>query len=94
MREVRTKDDTLLTVKLMIFFELVDIVKMLDNTHDPIADFINAAASDVIAFCALLTYEEFLEKTNVLNDLVLNPPLHNIYSDITKAFSSRAPSNN
>ena len=36
MREVRTKDDTLLRVKLMIFFELNDIDKMLDNTHDPI----------------------------------------------------------
>ena len=34
--EVRTKDDTLLTVKLMIFFELKDVEKMLDNTHDPV----------------------------------------------------------
>lgn len=69
MREVRTKDDTLLRVKLMIFFELNDIDKMLDNTHDPVGDFVNAAASDVVAFCAQLTYEDFLSKTTLLNDL-------------------------
>ena len=69
VREVRTKDDTLLRVKLMIFFELDDIEQMLDNTHDPIGDFVNAAASDVVAFCAKLTYEDFLSKTTLLNDL-------------------------
>lgn len=54
----------------MIFFELNDIDKMLDNTHDPIGDFINAAASDVVAFCARLTYEDFLSQTTSLNDLI------------------------
>ena len=29
VREVRTTDDTLLTVKLMIFFELKDIIEMV-----------------------------------------------------------------
>ncbi len=69
VREVRTKDDTLLRVKLMIFFELKNVEQMLDNTHDPIGDFINAAASDVVAFCARLTYEDFLLRTTQLNDL-------------------------
>ena len=66
---VRTKDDTMLKVKLMIFFEINDVEKMLDSTHDPIADFINAAASDTVAFCAVLTYEEFLERTSEMNDI-------------------------
>ena len=35
----------------------------------PIGDFVNAAASDVVAFCARLTYEDFLSKTTLLNDL-------------------------
>ena len=48
---------------------------MLDNTHDPIADFINNAASDVVAFCATLTYEEFLEKTSDLNKIEAFPQL-------------------
>ena len=42
---------------------------MLDNTHDPIGDFINNAASDVVAFCATLTYEVFLEKAGELNKI-------------------------
>merc|ERR1712000_756541 len=40
INDVRSKDDALITVKLMIFFELKDIERMLDRTHDPIADFI------------------------------------------------------
>eukprot|EP00092_Neocalanus_flemingeri_P034751 GFUD01037819.1.p1 GENE.GFUD01037819.1~~GFUD01037819.1.p1 ORF type:complete len:472 (+),score=167.86 GFUD01037819.1:62-1477(+) len=67
--EVRTKDDTQITVKLMVFFELIDIVKMLDNTHDPIADFINAVCSDTIQYCSSLSYEEFVEKTSQMNEL-------------------------
>jgi len=67
--EVRTKDDTQITVKLMVFFELVDIEKMLDRTHDPIADFINAVCSDTIQYCSSLTYEEFVENTSQMNEL-------------------------
>jgi hypothetical protein len=37
-----------LTIRLMIFFELVDIERMLASTHDPIGDFVNAATSDVV----------------------------------------------
>merc|ERR1719473_2284806 len=67
--EVRTNDDTLITIKLMLFFELNDIEKMLDATADPIGDFINAASSDVIAFCSAISYETFLNETHKLNDL-------------------------
>jgi len=67
--EVRTNDDTLITVKLMLFFELKNIEKMLDATNDPIGDFINAASADVIAFCSRLNYETFLNETHKLNEL-------------------------
>jgi len=67
--EVRTNDDTLITIKLMLFFDLIDIEKMLDATPDPIGDFINAASSDVIAFCSAVSYETFLNETHKLNDL-------------------------
>lgn len=53
----------------MLFFELKDIEKMLDATNDPIGDFINAASADVIAFCATLNYETFLNETHKLNEL-------------------------
>jgi len=67
--EVRTRDDTMITVKVMIFFQLVNIDKMLDNTADPIADFINACCSDVIQYLATLSYEEFVDNTQKLNDI-------------------------
>lgn len=67
--EVRTADDALLQVKLMVFFELVDIERMLDQTHDPIADFINALTADIIDFAATLPFEGFKEQTARLNEM-------------------------
>ena len=67
--EVRTADDALLTVRLMLFFELVDIDLMLANSHDPIGDFVNAATSDVVEVLSRLDFEAFKEQTHRLNDL-------------------------
>ena len=69
VRDVRTADDAVLVIRLMIFFELVDIEKMLDTTHDPIGDFINAATSDVVEFTGRFTFEEFKKQTEHLNQL-------------------------
>src|SRR5215213_1987518 len=66
---VRTADDALLVVKLMIFFELTDIETMLDRTHDPVADFINAVTADVMDFAATLTFDCFKQRAEALNDL-------------------------
>jgi hypothetical protein len=71
VRDVRTADDALLLVQVMVFFELTDIERMLDQTHDPIADFINALAADVIDFAVGRTFEEFKEATSRLNELAL-----------------------
>ncbi|WP_020475698.1 GspE/PulE/PilB domain-containing protein [Zavarzinella formosa] len=67
--EVRTADDAVLTIKLMIFFELLDIDRMLDTTHDPIGDFVNAATSDVVDFTGRKTFEEFKKETGRLNEM-------------------------
>ncbi len=67
--DVRTADDAVLTIKLMMFFELIDIERMLEATHDPIGDFINAATSDVVDFCGRHTFEEFKKNTGDLNEL-------------------------
>jgi hypothetical protein len=72
---VRTADDALLTVKLMIFFGLEEIERMLDQTHDPIGDFINAATADAIDFAATETFERFKEKTESLSLLDTYPQL-------------------
>ena len=53
----------------MIFFELVYIDEMLNQTHDPIADFINAVTADTIDFAAARTFEEFKRDTESLNSL-------------------------
>ena len=67
--DVRTADDAVLTVRLMIFFELTDIEQMLTHTHDPIGDFINAATSDVVEFVGRCDFDTFKSHTDKLNDL-------------------------
>jgi hypothetical protein len=66
---VRTADDALLTVKLMVFFELADIERMLDQTHDPIADFINALSADIIDFASARSFDRFKADTGQLNEM-------------------------
>ena len=67
--DVRTADDAVLTVRLMIFFELHDIDRMLEATHDPIGDFINAATSDAVDFTGRRTFEQFKHDTGGLNEI-------------------------
>lgn len=69
VEDVRTADDALLIVKLMVFFELKDLERMLGQTHDLVADFINAVSADVIEFVSKRTFEEFKNQAEALNDL-------------------------
>ncbi|XP_052214440.1 uncharacterized protein LOC127833300 [Dreissena polymorpha] len=73
--EVRTADDALIRVKLMIFYELTDIDLMLEATKDPIADFVNCVCADTVAFAAKNTYIEFIENSGQLNNLSSFPQL-------------------
>lgn len=75
VRDVRTVDDTMITVKLMIFYELKEILRMLDTTHDPIADMINAVCADVISFAGRNSFEDFLNHTHKLSELSSYPQL-------------------
>jgi Type II secretion system (T2SS), protein E, N-terminal domain len=67
--DVRTADDAVLTIRLMIFFELQEIATMLETTHDPIGDFVNAATSDVVDFTGRHDFESFKHNTDKLNEL-------------------------
>lgn len=69
VEDVRTADDAVITVRLMIFFELVDIETMLATTHDPIGDFVNAATSDVVDLLGRHDLASFKQHTEQLNDL-------------------------
>lgn len=62
VKEVRTVDDTLITVKLMVIFQIDDIFKMLDRSQDPIADFINAICADVVSLVGQLTFVQFVQE--------------------------------
>ena len=75
VEDARTADDALLTVQTMVFFELVDIERMLDRTHNPVADFINALTADVIDFAAARVFERFKADTAALNELATYPNL-------------------
>jgi len=68
VHDVRTADDAVLTIRLMIFFELTDINRMLEATHDPIGDFVNAATADVVEFTGRHDFESFKQNTAALND--------------------------
>lgn len=72
---VRTADDALLTVRLMVFFELSNIEKMLDATHDPPSDMINTLSADIIEQTANRTFEQFKESSESLNKLESYPQL-------------------
>ncbi len=67
--DVRTSDDAVLTIRLMIFFELVDVTTMLDSSHDPIGDMVNATTSDVVEFTGKHDFASFKKHTDRLNDL-------------------------
>lgn len=69
VERVRTKDNALLTVKLMIFFSYTNIEVMLNNTLDPFADIINATSADTIEFCVSKQFDEFLASADALNNL-------------------------
>lgn len=69
IENVRTSDDALLVIRLMIFYSIKDVEKMLETTKDPVADMINSVSSDVIEFTSSLTFERFKESADKLNGL-------------------------
>lgn len=73
--DVRTSDDAVLTIRLMLFFELLDAEIMLNTTHDPIGDFVNAATSDVVEMLSKHDLESFKRNTDKLNELDAYPQL-------------------
>ena len=67
--EVRTADDAVITIRLMVFFHLQDIERLLATSHDPIGDFVNATTSDVVEFVKRHSFDAFKENSDQLNEL-------------------------
>jgi hypothetical protein len=82
VEDVCTSDDVSITIKLMLFFELMDVEKMLQGSHDPIGDFINATTSDVIDLVSRYTFDQFKTQSGKLNDLQSYPQLLNRAQDV------------
>jgi len=85
VENVRTADDALLTVRLMIFYRIASVAAMLDTTNDCIADIVNSVSSDVISFCSARTFEQFKEGAEQLNML-------GIYQSLTSTVEARGMS--
>jgi len=71
--DVRTRDDALLTISLMIFYHLQDIEKMLAHTHDPVLELVNSITADVINFASQRTFDQFKVESEKLNLLESYP---------------------
>jgi len=71
----RTSDDAQLCVKLMVFFQIQSVETMLDQTHDPIGDLVNAVSADVIRFAGDMTFEAFVKRSGELNEMAAFPML-------------------
>lgn len=74
-RDVRSRDDAVLDVHVMIFFELESVSKMLQNTNDATSDMINAASSDIMSFAAQRSYEAILSDSGALSETETYPIL-------------------
>ena len=93
---VRTKDNALVAVHLMVLFDLADVEKMLNSTSDPIADLVNALSADAMTFGANHTYETLLESTEQLSSLATFPAAekrltsvgYNLLSVVYRGFST------
>jgi len=72
---IRTKDDALMQCNFMIFYNLVDIQKMLNSTHDPCGDVINGTTADILNFTSRRTFEDFKYDINLLNEEQTYPQL-------------------
>lgn len=53
----------------MLFYQLRDIERMLDESHDPIGELINSAEGDVVEFAGARTFEQFKDAIEGLSSL-------------------------
>eukprot|EP00931_Biecheleriopsis_adriatica_P086808 TRINITY_DN61392_c0_g1_i1.p1 TRINITY_DN61392_c0_g1~~TRINITY_DN61392_c0_g1_i1.p1 ORF type:complete len:485 (-),score=96.00 TRINITY_DN61392_c0_g1_i1:340-1794(-) len=79
---VRTRDDALLTVKVMVFLQLRDIDVMLNATCDPVSEFMNSLSADIIDFTGSRSFEQFKGDLEDLNRMDVYPHLSTRASSI------------
>ncbi len=60
---VRTRDNAMVTVKLMIFYGIDDVTKLVQESHDPFCEFFNKIQAAVTDEVAKLSFDEFKQGT-------------------------------
>jgi len=68
IHNIRTNDDVIISIEVMVFYELVDINKHLNNTHDPNTDILKFLTSDLMDFTSEKTFEKFKNNTILLSN--------------------------
>lgn len=62
--KVRTKDNVVINLDLMLFYKISNIENIIKNTHDPLCEFYNKIQSEVLEEISKKTFDEFKEDTN------------------------------
>jgi hypothetical protein len=76
--DVRTADHVLIKIKLLLFFEITNIEKMLDNTNDPICNIATETSTNILRLISNITFEDFKLNIKNLNDINLYSTLKNL----------------
>lgn len=60
---VRTQDNVVIDLKLMIFYMISDVTNLVKNTHDPMCEFYNKLQATITSQIAKLKFDDFKEGT-------------------------------
>ena len=76
--DVRTADHVLINIKMLLFFEIVNIEKMIDKTNDPICNVTTETSSCIMKIISNMTFDEFKSNIKNMNDVKLYSNLQNL----------------
>ena len=60
---VRTKDNVVINLKLMIFYEVSNLENLIRNTHDPMCEFYNKLQATITSQVAQKNFDDFKQST-------------------------------
>jgi regulator of protease activity HflC (stomatin/prohibitin superfamily) len=60
---VRTKDNVVVNLKLMIFYEVSHLENLIKNTHDPMCEFYNKLQATITSEIAKKSFDNFKNDT-------------------------------
>ena len=75
---VFTSDHVDLTIKLMIFYDFINIEKMLDNTNDPICNISTEIINLIIKNISNMTFDEFKNEFKNINTKINDNEYENL----------------